>query len=271
MSKKFHLVLICCLFALSGCNLIYKQNVQQGNAIEQDKLDQLKLGMTMNQVAFLLGTPAVRDPFHQNRWDYYHSYAIRGGEPATRLVTLRFENAILNEITGADFDNQDAVIKAEPERVPKTVPAPEEIIIEPEIVAVETADSSVTLDQQPQAVEQPALNEAVVDQTDVDPPVREEVAEPVTEDVTEADVSENEEQWVIQVGVFASQENAENLLQRMKDEGFEGSVTHRSVAILGDRYLVRTVGYESKTQAQRQLEMLNSALQLDAFLIPPGD
>ena len=104
MSKKLLLTLACCLLTTSACNIIYKQNIQQGNALEQDKLDQLKLGMTMNQVAFLLGTPSIRDPFHHNRWDYLSSFSRRGGEPSTRLVTLKFENAILKEMTGIDPD-----------------------------------------------------------------------------------------------------------------------------------------------------------------------
>lgn len=104
MSKLLTAILTCCLLAAGGCNIIYKQNIQQGNAIEQDKLDQLKLGMTKTQVAFLLGTPALADPFHQDRWDYYYSVAIRGGDPTTRLVTLRFENAILREMTGVEED-----------------------------------------------------------------------------------------------------------------------------------------------------------------------
>ena len=110
MSKKILLTLAFCLLSTAGCNIIYKQNIQQGNAIEQDKLEQLELGMTMNQVAFLMGTPAIRDPFHQDRWDYYYSFTIRGGDPVTRLITLRFENALLKEMTGVDFDDQEGVV-----------------------------------------------------------------------------------------------------------------------------------------------------------------
>ena len=113
MTKNHLIILTCCLFATSACNLVYKQNVQQGNAIEQDKLDQLEIGMTKNQVAFLLGTPAIRDPFHQDRWDYYYSFAIRGGDPITRLVTLRFENAVLKQIKGVDPDYPDEQLTAD--------------------------------------------------------------------------------------------------------------------------------------------------------------
>ena len=77
---------------LTGCNIIYKQNIQQGNALEQEDLDQLEIGMSKNQVAFLLGTPAIQDPFNQSRWDYLSSFSRRGGDPVRRLVTLKFED-----------------------------------------------------------------------------------------------------------------------------------------------------------------------------------
>jgi outer membrane protein assembly factor BamE len=95
----------------TGCKLIYKQNVQQGNAHEQEDLDQLELGMTKKQVAYLLGTPAVHDPFHQNRWDYMSMLSRRGGEPVRRLVTLTFENDVLIETEGVG-DSTGGDIKA---------------------------------------------------------------------------------------------------------------------------------------------------------------
>ena len=95
----------------TGCKLIYKQNIQQGNAHEQEDLDQLELGMTKKQVAYLLGTPAVHDPFHQNRWDYISMLSRRGGEPVKRLVTLTFENDVLIETEGVG-DSTGGDIKA---------------------------------------------------------------------------------------------------------------------------------------------------------------
>ena len=86
MTRYLFIVLIAALTLNTGCKLIYKQNVQQGNAHEQEDLDQLELGMTKKQVAYLLGTPAVHDPFHQDRWDYISMLSRRGGEPVRRLV-----------------------------------------------------------------------------------------------------------------------------------------------------------------------------------------
>ena len=103
------IALIAVLTLNTGCKLIYKQNVQQGNAHEQEDLDQIQLGMSKKQVAYLLGTPAVQDPFHQDRWDYISMLSRRGGEPVRRLVTLTFENDALiatdgiGDSTGGDI------------------------------------------------------------------------------------------------------------------------------------------------------------------------
>ena len=83
----FSLILVC--LTGTGCNLIYKQNIQQGNAIEQDDLDELYIGMNQRQVLFVLGTPSVQDPFHQDRWDYVQTFSRRGGAMVQRTVTLR--------------------------------------------------------------------------------------------------------------------------------------------------------------------------------------
>jgi outer membrane protein assembly factor BamE (lipoprotein component of BamABCDE complex) len=109
MTRNLFIALLTVLFLSTGCKLIYKQNVQQGNAHEQEDLDQLELGMTKKQVAYLLGTPAIHDPFHQDRWDYISMLSRRGGEPVRRLVTLTFENDLLvmtdgvGDSTGGDI------------------------------------------------------------------------------------------------------------------------------------------------------------------------
>lgn len=84
----------------SGCGLIYKQNIQQGNAIEQEDLDELYEGMNQRQVLFVLGTPSVRDPFHPDRWDYVQTFSRRGSDRVQRTVTLRFEDGLLTVIEG---------------------------------------------------------------------------------------------------------------------------------------------------------------------------
>ena len=102
MTTRFLITLILIAFFSTGCGLIYKQNIQQGNAIEQDDLDELYVGMNQRQVLFVLGTPSVKDPFNPDRWDYVQTFSRRGGDPVMRTVTLRFENGLLAEIEGQD-------------------------------------------------------------------------------------------------------------------------------------------------------------------------
>ena len=97
----------------TGCGLIYKQNIQQGNAIEQEDLDELYEGMNKRQVLFVLGTPSVMDSFNQDRWDYVQTFSRRGSNMVMRTVTLEFENDLLTEIIGRD-DPFGAIIDETP-------------------------------------------------------------------------------------------------------------------------------------------------------------
>jgi outer membrane protein assembly factor BamE (lipoprotein component of BamABCDE complex) len=111
MTKFLFIVLLAIATLTGGCKLIYKQNVQQGNAIEQEDLDQIELGMSKKQVSFLLGTPAVADPFQQDRWDYISLFSRRGGDPVRRLVTMTFKDDQLIYTDGIG-DSKGGDIKA---------------------------------------------------------------------------------------------------------------------------------------------------------------
>jgi len=111
MTKYLFIALLAVLTLNTGCQLIYKQNVQQGNAHDQEDLDQVELGMSKKQVSYLLGTPAIHDPFHQDRWDYISMLSRRGGEPVRRLITLTFENDLLIATDGIG-DSKGGDIKA---------------------------------------------------------------------------------------------------------------------------------------------------------------
>lgn len=105
---QFFLVLASAL-SISACSIprlqfpgVYKVDIQQGNIITQRMIDQLRPGMTKRQVIFVMGTPLVRDPFHQDRWDYIYSYQPGGGVRGQEGVTMYFENDLLTHFTG-DF------------------------------------------------------------------------------------------------------------------------------------------------------------------------
>jgi len=60
------------LLAGSGC--VYRLDIQQGNLLDIEQIDQVQLGMTRSQVRYLLGTPMINDPFAALRWDYVFTY-----------------------------------------------------------------------------------------------------------------------------------------------------------------------------------------------------
>lgn len=93
------------VLGLSGCaDWVYRQDIQQGNVLEEEDLNQLALGMTKRQVAVLLGSPSVQSPFHADRWDYVNTYARRGQAFVSRTLTLVFAEDALVSIEGNYLD-----------------------------------------------------------------------------------------------------------------------------------------------------------------------
>jgi outer membrane protein assembly factor BamE len=88
LTKGLFALLAAC--ALEAC--VYRIDIQQGNVIEQESVDQVQVGMTRSAVQFLLGTPMVADAFHQQRWDY--AYYLRRGRSRNverRWLVVYFE------------------------------------------------------------------------------------------------------------------------------------------------------------------------------------
>jgi outer membrane protein assembly factor BamE len=82
---------------------VYKIPIAQGNIITQDMIDKLEPGMTRRQVIFVMGTPLVRDPYNQDRWDYVFNFQPGGGERGQERVSLYFVNESLSHMSG-DFE-----------------------------------------------------------------------------------------------------------------------------------------------------------------------
>lgn len=89
---------------LSGCGIpgIYKIDIQQGNVVTQDMVDQLRPGMTTRQVRFIMGTPLIQDTFHPDRWDYLYSMESGHSDRVQERISLTFEDNRLTGLTG-DF------------------------------------------------------------------------------------------------------------------------------------------------------------------------
>ena len=104
--KNFKLVVIIVLsIVMTGCQLLpenaqlrsYRVLVQQGNVIDESKIDSLKINMTKEQVIFLLGEPVVNNIFNKNRWDYVY-YRKRDPElTQLNMVSIFFkENNVIS-------------------------------------------------------------------------------------------------------------------------------------------------------------------------------
>lgn len=102
------LILIALPLSLSGCanNFgfpgVYRINVEQGNIVTSEMIEQLQPGMTRRQVRFILGTPLIEDTFHPNRWDY--RYTLRNGIDTLKesRLTVYFDGDELVNVVGEE-------------------------------------------------------------------------------------------------------------------------------------------------------------------------
>ena len=77
-------------------------DIPQGNRIDSAIVQQLEIGMSRNQVEFLLGTPAVVDLYRPDQWHYvYYLKTGDDGEIEKRHMSLTFTSDLLSEIDGS--------------------------------------------------------------------------------------------------------------------------------------------------------------------------
>lgn len=86
-----HLTLITYFASLNLAGCVYRIDVQQGNVVTQKQVNQLRPGMTSNQVRYILGTPLLKDPFQPKRWDYHYSFQKASGARQVQRLTLVFD------------------------------------------------------------------------------------------------------------------------------------------------------------------------------------
>ena len=96
---------------LSSCST-YKMDIRQGNFVTPEMREKLKLGMTRQQVRYVLGTPLVSDAFHGNRWDYVYRLERGGKVIEQQNMTLYFEGDKL-----ASIDDGNQLMQAVPTKI----------------------------------------------------------------------------------------------------------------------------------------------------------
>ncbi len=104
---------------LASCSLldpiVYKIPVQQGNIIDQDQVDKLQIGMTKDQVEFVLGTPMVTDAFNASYWEYLYVLTTSDGSEITKNLVVTFEEDLLSEFAGNFIEEKQEDDEAEAE------------------------------------------------------------------------------------------------------------------------------------------------------------
>lgn len=88
----------------------YRPDIQQGNFISKEMMEQVKVGQTREQVKFLLGTPLLMDVFHANRWDYPFYLARGNGELTSARVTIYFKDNVVERLEGGNLPTEQEYI-----------------------------------------------------------------------------------------------------------------------------------------------------------------
>jgi outer membrane protein assembly factor BamE len=110
--KIILLTLILLSPVLSSCTT-YKMDIRQGNFVTQDMREKLKIGMSKQQVRYVLGTPMVNDAFHGNRWDYVYRLEHGGKMTENQNMALYFEGDNLARMVDGSQPVETAPAKAE--------------------------------------------------------------------------------------------------------------------------------------------------------------
>ena len=74
----------------------YVIELEQGRLIDDKKFNQLAIGLSKEQIEYLLGKP-VKSPFNDNQWDYYYSNNIE--EEEIKSLSVYFKNEKVFKIT----------------------------------------------------------------------------------------------------------------------------------------------------------------------------
>ena len=71
---------------------VYKPTIQQGNVFTPEMTRQLRVGMSPEQVRYIMGYPVLTHTFNPDRWNYV--YVIQRGNKQLfeKIITIYFAN-----------------------------------------------------------------------------------------------------------------------------------------------------------------------------------
>lgn len=101
----FRVLAIVIALSITSCSSwVYRIDIPQGNYLEQKDIDKLQIGMTKEQVKFVLGSPVVVDTFNQDTWHYIYRFKSGRSEKlnAQKQFVMQFDSDVLVSAEG-DF------------------------------------------------------------------------------------------------------------------------------------------------------------------------
>ena len=102
----------------------YKVDVIQGNFIAKEQVEQLRAGMSRDQVKAVLGTPLMASLFHADRWDYIFTLKRQGIAPQSFKYTVFFKGDALERFEGDSMPSEaEFIAKLDSKRKLGKVPA----------------------------------------------------------------------------------------------------------------------------------------------------
>lgn len=110
----------------------YKPDVIQGNFISREQVQQLRPGMSRNDVRNVLGTPLVASIFHADRWDYVFTIQRQGVPAQAYRLAVFFKGDALERSEGDNMPAEaDFIARLDKRRdlgkVPQLEATPEQI------------------------------------------------------------------------------------------------------------------------------------------------
>lgn len=91
VNSKSFLIALVLINALSSCASwlpdAAKIDIPQGNKLEKKQIDQLKIGLTKEQVVYLLGASIITPNRNNDHWQYMY-YLAKSGEKPSNIKVL---------------------------------------------------------------------------------------------------------------------------------------------------------------------------------------
>ncbi|QPG04695.1 outer membrane protein assembly factor BamE [Salinimonas marina] len=106
--KLYQTILLAAVMvtATACSNWIYRIDVPQGNFLDTGDVKELRMGMSKEQVAYVLGNPVVEDSFNKDTWYYVYDMKrgmSKRGKDFQKQLVLSFDDGKLAKADG-DFE-----------------------------------------------------------------------------------------------------------------------------------------------------------------------